>query len=70
MQEKLDKSQELIDLKEQLSSAQEFISVLQKENEELRVEVRVKPLIFPKVCKQYLFCRRDSMKQLNLIRIL
>merc|ERR1719210_2656164 len=40
MQEKLDKSREMIDLKEQLSSAQEFISVLQKENEELRVEER------------------------------
>lgn len=70
MQEKRDESQKLIDLKEQLSSAQEFISVLQKENEELRVEVEVKLLIFSQVSKQYLFCRRDSMKQLNLIRIL
>ena len=40
MQEKQSKSsEELIDLKDQLSSAQEIISLLQKENVDLRAEV-------------------------------
>ena len=40
MQEKQSKSsEELIDLKEELSSAQEIISLLQKENVDLRVQV-------------------------------